>query len=101
MRQQEAMRAIVRTQPRAEAFTGPDGQIDFTSYNSARDAWEKALPTISKGIPEVFAIVGQADKEGRGAALRAWLDKLGPDQLDEYRRRSDTPLEAPSGLRGL
>lgn len=94
MRQQEAMRAIVRTQPRAEAFTGPDGQIDFTSYNSARDAWEKALPTISKGIPEVFAIVGQADKEGRGAALRAWLDKLGPDQLDEYRRRSDTPLEA-------
>lgn len=94
IRQQEAMRAIVRTQPRAEAFTGPDGQIDFASYNAARDAWEKALPTISKGIPEVFAIVGQADKEGRGAALRAWLDKLGPDQLDEYRRRSDTPLEA-------
>jgi len=94
IRQQEVMRVLVRSQPRAEAFTGPDGQIDFNAYNRARAEWESALPTIAKGIPEVYAVVAQADKEGRGVALRSWLDNLGVDQLDEYKRRNDTPLEA-------
>lgn len=93
-RQSEVMRVVVKTQPRVEAFTGPDGKIAWDAYNSTVDAWEKQLPMIAKGIPEVYAVLAQSDKEGRGDAVRNWLDNLGATDIETYRRRNDTALEA-------
>ena len=94
MRQEEIMRQLVRTQPLAENFIGPDGAVDFTAYNASVKDWSAALPTIAHGIPEIGNIVAAADKEGRGPAIRKWLDTLDSAAVDVYRKRADTALEA-------
>jgi len=94
MRQEEIMRQLVRTQPLAENFIGPDGAVDFTAYNASVKDWSAALPTIAHGIPEIGNIVAAADKEGRGPAIRKWLDTLDSTAVDVYRKRADTALEA-------
>lgn len=94
LRQEEIMRHLVRTQPRAESFIGPDGAIDFTAYNASLADWSAVLPTIAHGIPEIGNIVAAADKEGRGPIVRKWLDTLDATAVDVYRKRSDTALEA-------
>lgn len=94
IRRNEAMRFIVQTQPLAEDFTNEDGSINFEAYNIAVKQWKSNLPMIAAGIPQVFAVLAQADQEGRGQAMRQFLDSLNGQSVDEYRRRNDTALEA-------
>jgi hypothetical protein len=94
IRRNEAMRFITQTQPLAEDFTNEDGTINFDAYNIAVKQWKNNLPMIAAGIPQVFEILAKADEEGRGGAVRQYLDSLNGAAVDEYRRRNDTALEA-------
>jgi hypothetical protein len=95
IRQNEVMRFISDTRPLAENFISVDtGEIDFDTYNMAVAEWEKNLPRIALGLPQVAAVVAQADGERHGPALRQWLGKLNTSDLANYRQRNDTPVEA-------
>ena len=94
IRQNEAMRFIAATQPEFETFVTVDGEPDYDAYRLAVSEWERQLPLVAAGLPQVAEVLAKADTEGRGDAVRGWLGRLSAGDLAEYRRRNDSPLEA-------
>jgi hypothetical protein len=94
IRQQEIMQQVSRTQPRAESFMTPQGEIDYKAYRMALDEWRGSLGKVAAGLPATQLIMAKATEEGNAATMKQFMAGLTGDQLDQYRWRYDTPLEA-------
>lgn len=94
IRQQEIMQQVSRTQPRAESYITAQGEIDYAAYRAAIDEWDKTLGRIAVGLPATQVIMANAKNEGIDKKLTQFMKQLTREQIDKYRWRYDTPLEA-------
>lgn len=94
IRREEVMRFLSERYPEATAFTREDGTIDYDAYRAAVAEFGRALPLVAVADKRVQGVLAQADKEGRGTALRKWIAELSRSDIEEYWRRNDSPAEA-------
>lgn len=97
IRREELLAQIAATMPQPGQFTAAtSGTVDWDAYNAAVQRWQAGIQQTARQLPAVRQVLMQAERDapGRGDQLAQFVDGITPQQVDAYRRRNDTPLEA-------
>lgn len=94
IRKEEVLSAMARTMPQVAQFTDAEGAINWDGYNQAVAQWNERVPQLARQDAGVRAVVARADADGYGQSVAQFAAGLTSNQVDSYRRRNDSPLEA-------
>jgi hypothetical protein len=95
IRKEELMQALVRTMPKPDSFMDAQtGAINWEEYNRATTAWQTSIPTLTRTDPNVQSVLERSAADGMGRQVASFAANVTAGQVDTFRRRNDTALEA-------
>lgn len=96
IRKAEIVKGVMAFAPKAEAYLTKDGAIDYNAYKAAQASWEKNIIENIKANPLTAKVLLQAEQDGDAMhkGLNKWLDTFTGKEIDTYRQRYDSPMEA-------